>query len=180
MSITELQDPVIENPGPETALALQGLFRSFSKGLVHPETGLRLLGSEEPDSLDLKFPPDELVQVLPFDHDIAPVGLRALVENCKFLAEHAVCLDLEKGDLALVILLVVEKPVTLDALSGHAIQFPDFDDGVFTRRLSEVTVVIVTRGNVEMQKFHVTGYDSISLLAIRGETDTVPATLQPH
>ena len=90
------------------------------------------------------------------------------------------CLHLEKGNLALVVLLVIKKPVPLDALPGHAIQLLDFDDRVFTRRLSEVTVVVVTRGNVEMQNFHVVGYDSISLLAIRGEADTVPATLQPH
>ena len=67
-------------------------------------------------------------------------------------------LNLEERDLSLVIFLVVEKAVPFDPATGDAFDFLNLDDGVFSRRLTVVAVVVMVRRNVEVKNLHTTDY----------------------
>ena len=84
--------------------------------------------------------------------------------------------DFKKGDLSLVVLLVIKETVTLDAAACDTFNLINFDDRVLACRLTEMPVVIMICRNVEVENLHATRYEQISLLAIRSGMDTVELT----
>jgi hypothetical protein len=56
----------------------------------------------------------------------------------------------EKRDLALVVFLVIKEAIARDALSSDTFDLIHIDDWVLTGRFSEVPVVVVSGGNIEM------------------------------
>ena len=120
---------------------------------VHPVAWTAFLSPEEPDPLELKLAPDERFETDAAGDDIPPEDRWGPPGRGQSLGNIPVGLLLEEGDLALVILLVVEESVPFDAAPGDTPKFGNLDHGVVPRRLLMVADKIVARRQEKMGQF---------------------------
>ena len=67
----------------------------------------------------------------------------------------AVNLEIEEGDLALVVFLETEKAIAADTLAGDTIDTVDFAHRCFTRWLAMMADEVVLAGEVEADDFQI-------------------------
>jgi hypothetical protein len=153
-SFIDSQHAVGQDFCPKSAASFEGFVSAFVKSLIHPITGSRFARAEKPDTLDIEFGVDQIVEIDSLDDDISPERVRFFVEHPEGIAEKFVDFLREEGDLAFVILLVVKEAVTPDSPAGNAFDFRNFLDGRITGRLLVMAVIIVIGRNVEAPDFH--------------------------
>lgn len=73
----------------------------------------------------------------------------------------------KKGDLSLVGIAVIEKPVAADAMSGHAFDRIHFHRRIIIGLLAMMPEIIVRGRNVELDNFHAQSYHAAAALRIR-------------
>jgi predicted O-methyltransferase YrrM len=90
--------------------------------MVHPRTGRAFLAAGKDDALQREFSINQGVEVQPTHENIPAQDVWSLVENLERATQLIENGQVEKRDLPAVVRLVVEKPVALDAASGHALR----------------------------------------------------------
>ena len=108
------------NP-PQATAALQPVFRSRANGAVHPVTGFAFLDAGKAHILDFKLSANQGVQINAGDEHITAGGSRLSLGEVQFTAERIKHFQREEGDLALVVLFVVEESVPANAATGDTL-----------------------------------------------------------
>jgi hypothetical protein len=96
---------------PQSTTAAQQGFGAGSQGLVHPITGTGFFRAHESDALNHEFNPDPIIQIDAAGNHITAVHRRGAIRFCQLLAEILVGLYCKEGDLAFVVLSVIEVSV---------------------------------------------------------------------
>lgn len=135
-------------------MASKGGFGAIGEGLVHPITGFRFFGALEGDALHIEFSADEVIEIDATNEDVAAEDGGGVVVNRKLVAEALISFHGEEGDLAFIVLLVVEKAVADDAFACDEFNLVDFDHGGVSCGLAVVAEVVVRRRNVEVFDGH--------------------------
>ncbi len=148
------QGAVTENFCSESPFPDQGVEGTFRKGLIHPEAGFGLFRPQKPHSLNFEFLPYQLIEVLPFNNDVAAVGRGTFIKNAKRLTEPTVSFDFKKSNLPDVVRLVIAISVSDDSTSGDTIHLVNLHRRSGSRRPAEVADIDVRRGKEEVENFH--------------------------
>lgn len=120
-------------------------------------TGRTLARAEKTQPLNLKLRADQGIQVRVSREDVAPKDGRRFVVDPESRAELVIDFDREKGDRPLVILLVIEKAVALNAAALVALDARNFPHRVVGGRLLVTAEITVSGANVEVANFHGVG-----------------------
>lgn len=115
------QDPVAENPGPQTAPSPQESLGPGRTNLVHPIARPTFLDALETHPLHLEFPTDQSAQINALGHHIAPID-RRLPFQMEFRQQLRMNFPGEKGDLSFGILAKIQETVPDHAPTGQALE----------------------------------------------------------
>lgn len=110
---------------------------------IHPVTGPAFFDADEANALDFEFGPNQLSQVSASDKSISPRVSRPDVRQAELALEIFKNIEREEGDLAFVILFVVEVAISPNAASGNTLDLSRFENRVFTGRSAVVPNKIV-------------------------------------
>jgi hypothetical protein len=143
-----------EDFGAEATAVFEEHFGAGGVGLVHPIAGCAFARAQKPDALDFKFFADEGVEVGTGSDDVAAESRGRGIGKREVLRELVEDLGREESHLALVVIFVVEKPITAQAAARDALDGGDFCGRMRPRGLAVVAEVVVARRDVKMEKLH--------------------------
>lgn len=110
--------------------------------------------SPKAHSLHLEFRPDELVQILTARDNIAAQDRRIGTVNSEFIAKSVKNFFGEKSDLSFIVILVIEKTIAANTVTGHTFYLVNFDGRMRIWGFAVMPEVVMAWGNVEMDNFH--------------------------
>jgi FdhD protein len=149
-----MQLAITENFRAQTAASLQKIFRALRKCAIHPVTRRTLLGSVQPNALNLEFLVDELVQINAARDHVAPRRSRRSIVYVQRSAELIENAERKKSDLSLVVVLEVEITIAANPAARDAFDQGQFDHGMRVRFATVMANEIVSRRNVQVTDFH--------------------------
>lgn len=138
----------------QPAVALQGFFGPFGKGLIHPVTGSAFLGAEEAHALHLKLFSDQAVQVHITGDEVSAKHGGGHSHRLKLLTHPLIDLMGKEGDLAFVVLFEVKKTIAHESLARDTLDRVHFDHGRLPCGLTVMAKEIVLGRNVEVEELH--------------------------
>ena len=130
------------------------MFRARCNRPVHPITWPAFLGATESNALNFELLTDQLIQIDTCSDGIAADKTRRTVP--KFHRATKIMKDLrsEKRDLTFVTFLVVKKTVPANAMTGHAIDYGNFNNRIIVRLTSVMAEKVVAGRNIKTTDFH--------------------------
>lgn len=114
------ENSIRQNLRSQSATAFQCRLSTAGERAIHPVTRPAFFDAGKPDSLNLEFFSDQVIEPQAACNDVSSEHFRSLVPNGELPAEIFVNLLLEKGYLAFVIILVVEIAIPLDSPPSEA------------------------------------------------------------
>ncbi len=150
------QHAIRKDAGSQTAVSLERFVCARAKSFVHPVAGCRFFGTGKGNPLNFELGSNPFIQIeaLVFENDVSPEHGCILVEDSELIAQGLPGGMVEESNLALVVLFVIEEPVSTDSLSGNQFDLIDRLDFHPGRALAVTAVVVVLGGNVETANFH--------------------------
>ena len=113
-----------------------------------------MLCSAESDSLNFEFPADEREKIDSGDDHVAAEHTGRLVVNCKVRAEFFKNFGGQEGDLALVILPIVVKPIPANSMTRDATDPRNLDERVVLRCPAVVPKIVMAGRNEDLPDQH--------------------------
>jgi hypothetical protein len=126
------------------------LFGSRAESGIHPVAGSALFDTSEADALEFKLLADQRVQFGTSEKNIAARSGRLRLGQIEFTAHGFEKFEREKGDLAFVVFLKIEVPVSPQTATGDAFDLIRLDNRMASGRATVMADEVVARGNKKM------------------------------
>ena len=140
-----MENAVGKNSRAKTAAAFEPLFGSGAESGIHPVAGAALFDTREAHALEFKLLADQRVQFCASEKYIAARSGRPRVGQIEFAAQCFEKFEREKSDLAFVVFLEVEVPVSPQTATGDAFDLIGLDDRMVSGRSTVMADEIVAR-----------------------------------
>ena len=145
---------VAQNQCAQAAAAFKKLFRARRNRPVHPVTGPTFLCATKPNALNFELLPDQLIQIDTRSDGITADKARRTIPKFHRATKLIENLKSEKRDLTFVTFLVVEKTVSANTVTGHAVDRWNFNNWMIVRFTSMMAEKVVAGRNIKTTDFH--------------------------
>ena len=108
--------------------------------------------------MNFEFRANQFIEILISRDDIPPQKRWRFIRYAELGAKRLVSFLREKGDLAFIGVLVIEKAVAANSAAGYTFNCRHFKNRMSVRRFAMVTKEVVSGRNIEMRNFHVVKY----------------------
>ena len=108
--------------------------------------------------MNFEFRANQFIEVLISRDDIPPQKRRRFISYAELAAKRPVSFLREKGDLAFIVVFVIEKAVAANSAPRYTFHGWHLKNWMSVRRFAMMTKEIVFRRNVEMRNFHIVKY----------------------